>query len=333
MNKIVSIIMPTFNNQNTIIETIGSVLSQDVSSWELVIVDDGSSDNTLHLIENYCVIDSRIKLFRREKNPKGGSTCRNIGIQNASGEFILFLDADDLLEPFCIRQRLKAMTEYPDLEIGIFLMKKFYKRKEDGNEIVNLQNSTDPLIDYLSGRYPWTITCPIWKRSLLNELKGFNEKYERMQDPELHTRALLYTENYMKFYNYPADCLYRITPSKYISSEMLHKMIRAYSLYYQEFFELVNGNSKHSNAIKRSLNRFLFKISRMSNERSMLNEAVEVPKKIKMVSRTYANYLLLKYIVLQKTISILKKIRSAVRIHLLENYKNINYKYYSNKVL
>jgi len=318
MNKIVSIITPTFNNHDTINETIESVLSQDVSSWELIIVDDGSNDDTLQLIKKYCINDPRIKLFKRKSDPKGGSTCRNIGILNASGEFVLFLDSDDLLEPFCIRQRLKVMDEYPDLEMGIFLMKRFYKKKGDSDEIVNILDSSDPLLNYLKGRFPWTITSPIWRRSLLIELKGFNEEYKRLQDPELHTRALFHTGNYKLFYDYPADCFYRIIPSRYQSNDIIKEMINGYTKFYDDNFKVItrNGNESQIKALKRSLRNLLFEIARMCNDREMLKMTLQFPIKIKMISGNTANYLLLKYTVYQKIIYFIKKIRNILRIYL-----------------
>jgi glycosyltransferase involved in cell wall biosynthesis len=327
--------MPTFNSHNTIIETIESVLSQDTQSWELIIVDDGSTDDTLHLIENYYIKDSRIKIYKRERDPKGGSTCRNIGIQNASGEFVLFLDSDDLLEPFSLSQRLKAMDEYPDLEIGIFLMKRFYKRKGDSNEIVNILDSSDSLVNYLKGRFPWAITSPIWKRSLLIELKGFNEEYKRMQDPELHVRALLNKVNYKLFYNYPVDCFYRIIPSKYSTNHMIKEMTDGYIKFYDDYFKIVvqNGKKSQINALNWSLRNLLFEIARMCNDRVMLKTTIQKSVKIKMIKSSSANYLLFKYTIIQKIIFFLKKIRSFVRMLLSKYGHNANYLFNESKIL
>ena len=335
MNKLVSIIMPTFNNHNTIIEAIESVLSQDIPSWELIIVDDNSTDDTLNLIENYCAKDSRIKLFKRERDPKGGGTCRNIGIQNASGEFVIFLDSDDLLESFCIRQRLKVMDEYPDLEIGIFLMKRFYKRKGDSQEIVNILDSPDPLLNYLKGRFPWTITSPIWKRSLLIELKGFNEGYKRMQDPELHVRALLNKVNYNLFYDYPADCHYRIIPSKYTTNIMIKEMINAYTKFYEDFFSIItrNGNKNQIKAFNQSLRNLLLEIARTCTDREFLKTTLQNSVKIGMISINYANILLFEYSVIQKIICFLKKMRSIARIFISLYETNVSYIFKESKIL
>ena len=327
--------MPTFNSHDTIVETIESVVSQDISAWELIIVDDNSTDDTVHLIENYCSKDSRIKLFKRDRDPNGGGTCRNIGIQNASGEFVIFLDSDDLLESFCIRQRLKVMNENPDLEIGIFLMKRFYKRKGDSQEIVNILDSPDPLLNYLKGRFPWSITSPIWRKSLLIELKGFNEGYKRMLDPELHVRALLNKVNYNLFYDYPADCLYRIVPSKYTTNTMIKEMINAKIKFYEDFFSIISrsGNKKQIKAFYQSLRNLLFEIAKTCNVRDILKTTLQNSVKIGMISINYSNILLLEYSVIQKIICFLKKIRSIARIFISKYKNNVNYIFKESKIL
>jgi glycosyltransferase involved in cell wall biosynthesis len=329
MNKIVSIITPMFNSQSTIKETIKSVLNQVIDSWELIIVDDGSIDNSLHIVEDYCRKDSRIKLLLRGREPKGASTCRNIGIQQAKGEFILFLDSDDFLEPFCIKQRLKVMEENPDLEMGIFIMKEFTYKKGDSNKIANILDSADPLYDFLSGKFPWTVTCPIWKKNILTELKGFNETLNRMQDPDLHVRALLRPVKYKLFYSYPADCYYRVLHSKYTPPDMIQEMIRGYCDFYFNFIEPVNinGNKIYVKALDTSVNTLLFEVSRMCNDQSLLNEALQIYTKLNLISVISAKYLFIKYMVMQKMIFLLKKVRNIIRKYLLKYDKKVKYEF------
>jgi glycosyltransferase involved in cell wall biosynthesis len=329
MNKIVTIITPMFNSQCTINETIESVLNQELDSWELIIIDDGSIDNSLQIVEDYCRKDSRIKLLLRGREPKGASTCRNIGIQQASGEFILFLDSDDFLEPFCTRQRLQVMEENPNLEMGIFLMKEFTYKKGDSNKIANMLDSVDPLYDFLSGKFPWTVTSPIWKKNILIELKGFNETINRMQDPDLHVRALLRPVNYKLFYCYPADCYYRVLHAKYTPPDMIQEMIRGYCDFYFNFIEAVNLNCNkiYLKALDTSVNTLLFEVSRMCNDRTMLHEALQIYTKLDLISDISAKYLFIKYMVMQKTIFLLKKIRNIVRKYLLKYDKKVKYEF------
>ena len=94
-NNLVSIITASYNTENFIKETIESVLSQTYQNWELIIIDDCSTDNSIAIIQNYLKIDSRIKLIKLEEN-SGAAITRNKGIQMASGTYIAFLDSDDL---------------------------------------------------------------------------------------------------------------------------------------------------------------------------------------------------------------------------------------------
>ncbi|WP_136482653.1 glycosyltransferase family 2 protein [Cognatitamlana onchidii] len=98
MNALVSIITPLYNSEAYISETINSVLSQTYTNWELILIDDYSSDNTLGIVKSYTDKYNNIKLLRNENN-SGAAISRNKGITEASGKFIAFLDADDLWKP------------------------------------------------------------------------------------------------------------------------------------------------------------------------------------------------------------------------------------------
>lgn len=104
-----SIIMPAYNAEKFIEFSIKSVLAQTVSSWELVIVDDGSYDKTVNICEKYSEKDSRIKIVRCKNS--GVSNARNIGISNAAGEYIVFLDSDDSLTENCIEIYQRIIKE------------------------------------------------------------------------------------------------------------------------------------------------------------------------------------------------------------------------------
>jgi glycosyltransferase involved in cell wall biosynthesis len=93
MKYFFSIITPTYNRAHMLPKTIESVINQTFSDWELIIVDDGSTDHTKSLVEKYCATDSRIKYIYQENVER--SVARNNGIDNAEGEYICFLDSDD----------------------------------------------------------------------------------------------------------------------------------------------------------------------------------------------------------------------------------------------
>lgn len=107
----VSIITPMYNASRFVKYTIESVLSQTYSNWELIIVDDCSSDNSFDIVKDYCQRDHRIKLLKMEKNSGGPIIPRNTGIDMAEGRYIAFLDSDDIWVPNKLEKQINFMQE------------------------------------------------------------------------------------------------------------------------------------------------------------------------------------------------------------------------------
>lgn len=108
--EMVSIITPTFNSERFIKDTIESIIAQTYANWELLITDDCSSDSTCDIIENYVRNDSRIKLYRLEKN-SGGGVARSNSIDKAQGRYLAFCDSDDRWLPNKLEKQLEFMKE------------------------------------------------------------------------------------------------------------------------------------------------------------------------------------------------------------------------------
>lgn len=106
----VSIITPAYNAENFLCETIMSVQAQTYKDWELIIVDDCSTDYTNLLAKDYAKEDGRIKVIRAPQNG-GVAKARNIGLENATGEYIAFVDSDDLWKPDKLEKQLAFMQE------------------------------------------------------------------------------------------------------------------------------------------------------------------------------------------------------------------------------
>jgi glycosyltransferase involved in cell wall biosynthesis len=109
MNVLVSIITPTFNSAKFITETIKSVQNQTYANWEMIIVDDCSSDETFEIVEQLSQRDTRIKCFKQEKNA-GAGVARSKAVNQAKGNYIAFLDADDLWKPQKLEKQLRFMV-------------------------------------------------------------------------------------------------------------------------------------------------------------------------------------------------------------------------------
>ena len=106
---LVSVIMPAYNAEAFIAEAIRSVIQQTYQNWELLVIDDASSDSTLKIIQKYSEKDKRIKIFKNSDN-QGTHKARNKGIKAAEGDFIAFLDADDQWKPEKLLKQLKILS-------------------------------------------------------------------------------------------------------------------------------------------------------------------------------------------------------------------------------
>jgi len=109
-NDLVTIITPMYNSERYIIETINSVLAQTYDNWEMILVDDCSSDGTVGIIQSFIETDSRIKIIQLEVN-SGAAVARNTAIQEAEGRYIAFVDSDDVWVAHKLETQLMFMHE------------------------------------------------------------------------------------------------------------------------------------------------------------------------------------------------------------------------------
>lgn len=129
MEPLVSIITPMYNSEKYIGETIESVLNQTYKNWEMVIVNDCSTDRGPEIVKEYQKKDSRIKFYNNEKN-KGVSETRNKGIKLAKGKYIAFLDSDDLWK----KEKLEKQVNFMEDNDVILSYTAYEKMNEDGSK-------------------------------------------------------------------------------------------------------------------------------------------------------------------------------------------------------
>ena len=112
-SSLVSIVTPVFNAAGTIDDAILSVLAQTHANWELLVIDDGSTDNSISILSGYAKDDKRIKVLASDHNV-GPGLARNIGLENAVGSYIAFLDADDIWHPQKLKKQLEVLLDDRD---------------------------------------------------------------------------------------------------------------------------------------------------------------------------------------------------------------------------
>lgn len=202
----VSIIVPVFNGEKTLSRCLDSILAQTYVDFEVILVNDGSTDRSWEICEIFAKIDNRIRLFSQSN--RGVSAARNIGIKESYGEFLTFVDCDDWIEPFML-SRMVELIESTNVDI-VFM--NFYYESEDSQYIGVLNPS--PLRKKDISSYPLAILLPeasiyydnvkqdhdilgaacgkLIRKSLLDDKLQFNENLSLAED------CLFYLECFMK---------------------------------------------------------------------------------------------------------------------------------------
>lgn len=173
----ISVIIPAYNAAKTIVCCVESLLSQTYQDWELIIMDDGSTDNTLDVCQSFQ--DKRIQVYHK---PNGGvSSARNYGMTYAKGEYIAFVDADDYLEPMYL-EHLYQGSEY-DLSITGFCYGNEPEKSKLSLKLTDKSSIANSLSDLINADqlcYPWG---RLFKRSIIeqNHIR-FNKKMRFAED-------------------------------------------------------------------------------------------------------------------------------------------------------
>lgn len=182
----VSIILPTYNRAEYLGEAISSVFGQSFSNFELIVVDDGSTDRTSRLVKQFC--DPRL-IYLHQSN-KGRSAARNYGLTKAVGAYIAFLDSDDVYLEGKLEQQVAYLDEHP--EFGM-VYTSAYCIDSDGNlldEQPYFAHAEGNIYAQIAFFQPLTITLPtvMVRREVLGAVGYFDEAMERFEDTDLWRR-------------------------------------------------------------------------------------------------------------------------------------------------
>ncbi len=191
-----SVIIPLYNKEKYIERAVYSVLNQSIKNFELIIVNDNSTDNSLKIVEN--ISDLRIKIFNRINNESGGYAARNLGISKSKFEYICFLDADDYWNPDFLKEINNLIKKYPEEKVFSTAWKEKSGNIEKTNSYFNRHKNkgihliTDFYKQSSAGCNPiHTITLCV-KKSVIIEAGLFPEgKCKRGGDIETWMRLML----------------------------------------------------------------------------------------------------------------------------------------------
>lgn len=181
--------MPAFNSEAFIKEAISSVLVQTFRELELIIVDDGSTDNTKNIAEVFMAADSRVKYFFQENGGQGKA--RNLGINSSAGDFIAFLDADDVWSP---DKLTKQMALFNNVEIGLVYCDAECIGESKFTGVLGSQISK-PFVGLVTKQLIWknfiANSSVVVRRNILELVGLFNEtnNFRTIEDYDLWLRA------------------------------------------------------------------------------------------------------------------------------------------------
>lgn len=184
--RLISVVIPCYNCERYIEESVRSVLSQTYQGFEILCVNDGSSDATLKVLEDIQRIDSRVKVYDVPNG--GGAKARNIGFENSLGDYIQFLDSDDVLLPNKFELQLKHLSEGSNLVFSDYVIKD-----ESLNEIEFKSDLKTVEKDFLNGVIHKILITnnPIYSREIVEKVGGYTEGLSNCQDWEFHIKLAL----------------------------------------------------------------------------------------------------------------------------------------------
>lgn len=190
----VAVIIPSWNSSAFIGKMLDCLISQTFGNWKAFVVDDQSNDSSVEIVRHYHEVDKRIESKVRDRQPKGAQTCRNMGLELSEGaEYVIWLDADDLIAPYCLEQRVHYMDRHPDLDFGVFPAVTFNDEIwEDSGWCYGFPFYEDTLRAMLSWTLPMVGWTNIYRRqSLMKAGHRWDERVLSMQDSDFNIQGIL----------------------------------------------------------------------------------------------------------------------------------------------
>lgn len=184
----VSVLIPAYNAEKTINRCLDSILSQTYQNIELIIVNDGSKDNTLSILSDYAEKDDRILVCNQPN--EGVASARNTGLRNANGNYILYVDADDWIEPNMIQRMMNLMEDADIVFCGNDHAETPRKTEFIGNAEIEYWDQQRQLLEFMKHK---RMTGMLWNKLIrrsITEGCWFNEKTGYGEDAEFLWKVL-----------------------------------------------------------------------------------------------------------------------------------------------
>ena len=233
----VSVIIPTYNREEFITETINSVLNQTYKDFEIIVIDDGSTDNTKQKLERF---GSKIKLIEQKNSER--AVARNNGVKNSSGEYIAFLDSDDIWIENKLEKQIELLDSKSD---AILTYGQCLRINEHGQKIKTakrqLKGFSGDVFENLLMRNFVVSPTPVIKREYFEKTIGFQTKYIPYEDWEFWLRFSLLGKFY--FLNTPS-AYYRIHKNQSVKLVLAEKIENVTILLLEDSLKLKEVDDK-----------------------------------------------------------------------------------------
>lgn len=256
-----SIIMPVYNFQEHLKKSINSIIGQTYCNWELIIINDGSIDDSKKICNEYFKLDKRIRVFH-QKN-KGVSASRNKALEKVSGDYVCFVDSDDWVNRFWLEKINKWILENPNVELiinGWINEYSNFSEKEtiitDNCKINNLDFREYYIKMYNENKFPGFCWNKVYKRSILEGLR-FREDFNIVEDEIYNYEVYKNSKEILLI----SDAFYHYRRDTEISLTKIAKFKREKNIYYnaKQFYEIINKFYKNWEVEE---NRYIYDVKR-----------------------------------------------------------------------
>lgn len=250
---------------------IDSIIANKFQDWELFAIDDGSTEETREHLKRF-EGNPRIHFIQRSREPKGAQTCRNIGLEMAQGEYIIFFDSDDIVTPNCLKNRVEQLQQHPELDFMVF--RSGTAITKDGKTLFEPSPTNltfgysiykDDIEAFCTRFLPFVVWNNIYRRkSLIDHHIIWDTKLLSLQDSMFNLQCLLSGLKY-HYSETPPDYGYRTETQGSISKKIMSQEHFNSNIYATErFYTLIKNKfgNKYDHSLYRGAMFVYVKISR-----------------------------------------------------------------------
>ena len=284
-NPKVSIIIPVFNGEPFLDRCLSSVINQSYNNIEIIIINDGSTDNTQSICESYSKNDPRVIIINKKN--EGVSTARNVGLDTAVGDYIYFVDADDyVLEDGIEKLVKKAIDNVADIIVAEYYVA--YKGKKDQVTTVRAKSLNNFSCSILSGENHSALWNKLFKNKVFEGIR-FPTDISYMEDKVLISQLLMSHKPKIDFLNSPVYVYWQNEQSVTNSNDM--RMLDAFvaSLYIEEYIDQIMSGDDIKQAYASFASKSLWFVL-MSIDSQYLKQTIVEAKKFVKATRKYYKY-------------------------------------------